>query len=138
MNGARRITLSAAAFALICFFLPWVEVSCPGIRDSSSGFALAQSGGRLVWLVPSLMLLVLVAGLVRFIPEQFPAAFALISMVGGGLSAYLMYRERLRPGSSSGLLAGRMTLWFWLGLVASLAVSASAIWFYARRTTSPQ
>jgi hypothetical protein len=138
MDGARRVTLSAAAFALICFFLPWVQASGLGLRDSASGLELAHAGGRLVWLIPPLLLMVLVTGLVRFIPEQIPAAFALISMVGGGLTAYLMYLERLRPGPSSAFIATRMTLWFWLGLAASLVVVVSALLFYIRRSDSPQ
>jgi len=138
MEGARRVTLSAAAFALICFFMPWVQVSCVGIKDSASGLELTNAGDRLGWLIPSLMFLVLVTGLVRFILDQIPALFALIGTVGGGLSAYLMYRERLKPGLSSALIAGRMTLWFWLGLVASLVVSLSALVFYMKQSKSLQ
>jgi hypothetical protein len=137
MEGARRVTLGAAAFALICFFMPWVQVSCVGIKDSASGLELTNAGERLGWLIPSLMILVLATGLVRFVLDQkIPAVFALIGTVGGGLSAYLMYRERLKPGPSSALIAGRMTLWFWLGLVACLVVSLSALVFYMKRSQS--
>ena len=64
MEGARRVTLSAAAFALICFFMPWVQVSCVGIKDSASGLELTNAGDRLGWLIFFLMFLVLVTGLV--------------------------------------------------------------------------
>jgi hypothetical protein len=30
MEKARRTALSAALFALICFFLPWAQASCLG------------------------------------------------------------------------------------------------------------
>jgi len=36
------------------------------------------------------------------------------------------------------LIAGRMTLWFWLGLVASLVVSLSALVFYMKQSKSLQ
>jgi hypothetical protein len=44
MEKARRTALSAAGFVLICFFLPWVQVSCLGAKDSASGFNLARGG----------------------------------------------------------------------------------------------
>jgi hypothetical protein len=30
MDNARKTSVSLAAFVLICFFLPWVELSCLG------------------------------------------------------------------------------------------------------------
>jgi len=136
-HGARRTTLSAAGFVLICFFLPWVQVSCLGIRDSASGDDLARGGDRVLWLIPLLMLLVLLLGLLHFVWERIPALFALSGTVGGSLSAYLMYRERSGTGHSSGLIATFWTAWYWLGLVAALGVAASALWFYIKRTRAP-
>jgi hypothetical protein len=63
MERARRTTLSAAVFVLICFFLPWVQVSCAGFKDSESGFDLAHGGDSALWLVALLMLAVLLLGL---------------------------------------------------------------------------
>jgi hypothetical protein len=137
MNGARRVTLSLAAFALICFFLPWLQVSCLTIRDSASGLDLARDGNRSLLLVPFFMLAVLLTGLLRFIWEQIRSVFALMGMVGGGLSAYLMHRERLRTGQSRGLITVGMTAWFWLGLLASLGVAVAALLFYVRRSKPP-
>jgi hypothetical protein len=57
VDNARKTSLSLAAFVLICFFLPWVELSCLGVRDSVSGYDLARAGDRILWLVPILMLL---------------------------------------------------------------------------------
>ena len=136
MNGARQMTLSAALVVLICFFLPWLQVSCLGIKDSASGLDLARRGDGWLWLVPLLMLVILLMGLVRFVGAQRPAVFAFVSLVGGGLSAYLTCRERLRTGSSSGLVAAQMTAWFWLGLVSSLGVAAAGLWFYIKRSQS--
>ena len=132
MNDARRVTLSAAAFVLLCFFLPWLQVSCAGLKDSVSGINLARETSPSLWIIPLIMLVVLAIGFSRSIWERLPASFALTSIVGGGLSAYLMYRERLRRGESSGLIATFWTAWFWLGLVASLLVSGMALWFYSK------
>ncbi len=86
--------MSLAFFVLICFFLPWVQVSCLGAKDSISGLRLARDGSRALWLVPVLMLTVLLLGLTRRIWEQASALFALSGMVGGGVSAWLMSNQR--------------------------------------------
>jgi len=137
MNGARRVTLSLAAFALICFFLPWLQVSCLTERGSASGLDLAREGNRSLLLIPFFLLAVLLTGFVRIIWDQMPAVFALIGMVGGGLSAYLMHRERLKTVPSRGLISVQMTAWFWLGLLASLGVALAVLLFYARRSKAP-
>jgi hypothetical protein len=138
MEKARRTTLSAALFVLICFFLPWVQVSCMGAKDSVSGFNLAREGDRALWLVPLLMIAALALGLMRVVWEQWPALFALTGMVSGMVSAWLMYYERrqMRP-SSAGLIATFWTTWYWLGLVGSLVVAAAALWFYTQRVRAP-
>lgn len=137
MENARRTTLSLALalFVLICFFLPWVQVSCLGAKDSVSGIDLARSEHAL-WLVPMLMLAVLVFGLVRAVWERLPALFALSGMVGGGISAWLMQREHGSTGSS-GLIATFWTAWYWLGVMASLVLAAAALWFYTKRARAP-
>lgn len=132
----RRASISLAAFVIICFFLPWVELSCMGLRDSVSGFDLARDSS-LLWLIPASMVAVIFLGLARLIREKMPAVFALAGTVGGGVSAYLIYRERLSSNRSAGLLAAQMTVWFWLGFLASLGVAATAFFFYARRSRSP-
>jgi hypothetical protein len=91
----------------------------------------------MLWLVPLLMLLILLIGFVRVFWEQWPSIFALASTLGGGLSTYLMYREHLSTGSGGGLVAAQMTVWFWLGLAASLAVSVAGLLFYARQVRPP-
>ena len=48
-NNSRRVTLSLAIFVLICFFLPWVQLSCAGIEDSASGFDLARATEFFGW-----------------------------------------------------------------------------------------
>ncbi len=129
MNDARKASLSAAAFVLLCFFLPWLQVSCAGLKDSASGLDLARETSRALWIIPLMMLAVLFMGLARPIVERLPALFAITSILAGGLSAYVMYRERLRRGESSGLITAFWTAWFWLGFAGSLLVSGTAVPF---------
>ncbi len=129
--------MSAALFALICFFLPWVQVSCLGAKDSASGFNLAREGDHALWLLPMLMIVVLVFGLMRAIWDRMPALFALSGMSGGLISAWLMYHERDSAGPSSRLIATFWTPWYWLGLVACLIVAGAALWFYLMRSRAP-
>jgi hypothetical protein len=132
VERARRVTLSAAVFALICFFLPWVQVSCAGLKDTESGFDLARDGDRAVLLVPLLMLAVILLGIMRAF-RQRASLFALISMVSGLTSTYLMNRERVDVEQSSDIIGAHVTGWFWLGLFSSLGVAISALMFYLRR-----
>jgi hypothetical protein len=137
VQNARRVSMSAAAFVLICFFLPWVQVSCFGMKDSVSGFDLARGGGRAFWLIPLLMILVLLLGSVRLVLERMPALFALSGLVGGSISFWLMLRERLSVNNKSAVIAIFWTAWFWLGLIGSLLVAAAALWFYIKRVRAP-
>ena len=59
----RRLNLSATAIVLICFFLPWEQLSCGGARDSLTGFDLARHDSVLLWLIPLLSSAVLIFGL---------------------------------------------------------------------------
>jgi hypothetical protein len=136
MERARALTVSAAVFVLICFFLPWVQVSCVGIKDSASGFDLARGGDGELWLVPLLMLATILPGLMRGWKKR-PATFALVGVIGGVLSAYLMDRERASAERVSGLIGAQVTGWFWLGFLSSLAVAAGAVAFYLKRSRSP-
>jgi hypothetical protein len=130
MESTRRVTLSAAVFVLVCFFLPWVQVSCGGAEDSASGYDLARGGDRLLWLVPLLMLGVILLWLTR-VWKRMPTVFALVSTAGGLISAYLMNLER-RDAES--LAVARMTGWFWLGFFSSLVVVISALASYLKRS----
>jgi hypothetical protein len=133
---ARKISISLALFVMICFFLPWVELSCMGLKDAVSGLDLARHDERLLWLIPLFMFAVIFLGSARVVWEKMPAVFALVGSVGGGITAYMMYRERV-SSDETGLLAAQMTVWFWLGLFASLGVAAAAFAFYAGRSRSP-
>ncbi|MBS1791704.1 MAG: hypothetical protein JST85_28610 [Acidobacteria bacterium] len=135
--GAPRLTLSLAMFVLICFFLPWLQISCLGARDSQTGLALTRGGDTLLWLVPIAMVTILGLGLIRFVRKTMPGFFSAVAMIGGGLSSFLMYKEQAGAVESNGLIGLRWTIWFWLGFVASLGIVASAIRFYANRVRPP-
>jgi hypothetical protein len=130
MEGTRRVTLSAAVFVLVCFFLPWVQVSCGGEKDTASGFDLARGGDQILWLVPLLMLAVILLGVMR-VWKKMPTVFALVCMASGLISAYLLNRERR---DAEGLALVGLTGWFWLGLFSSLVVAISALVLYLKRS----
>jgi hypothetical protein len=136
MDKKRRVTLSAASFVVICFFLPWIQVSCAGARDTASGFDLARDGEGVLWLVPISMLVVILLGILGVWKKQ-AATFALACTVTGALSAYLMNRERLEADELSAVIGAHVTGWFWLGFASSLGVAVSALLFWLRRPKSP-
>jgi hypothetical protein len=56
-SAGQKVSLSAALFGTLCFFLPWVEVSCMGMRKTASGPQLASDANLPeVWLVLLAML----------------------------------------------------------------------------------
>src|SRR5437762_4614535 len=132
----RQINTSAAIIVLVCFFLPWVQVSCAGSRDTLSGVDLARDGHGLLWFVPVLMGALILSAIVRIRREQ-NKAFALASALCGLVTAYLMNHERLRAHDESGLIAAQLTGWFWLGLFSSLAIVISGLILFVRGKRSP-
>jgi hypothetical protein len=129
--------LSLAAFVLICFFLPWAQLSCVGAKDSVSGLDLAREVNEFLWLVPAFMLAIILLGLGPLIRERIPAIFALAGTVGGSISAFLMYYERSRMNDSPRLIAMQWTVFYWLGFLASIGVVACTLVFYTLRSRSP-
>jgi len=133
----RRINISAALIVLVCFFLPWVQVSCAGAKDNLSGVDLARHDDVLLWLVPLLMLAVIVAGVLRRRNES-KGVQSIVSIVSGGVATYLMNKQRLHVGDESGVIAAQLTGWFWLAFLSSLAVLASGIALLVRRRREVQ
>ena len=117
---SRRATTTAALIVLICFFLPWLQVSCGATKDTASGIDLARDGNGALWLIPLLMLALLFFAL-RVWKERRELA-TLISLVSGLVSAYLMNRERLKFEDNSGFLRVGVTGWFWLGFGSSVVI----------------
>ena len=128
----RQINTSAAIIVLVCFFLPWVQVSCAGSKDTMSGLDLARDGNGLLWFVPVLMGALILSAIVRIRREQ-NKVFALASTLCGFLTAYLMNRERLRVHDESGLISAQLTGWFWLGFLSTFTVAISGIAMLVRR-----
>lgn len=128
----RRINISAALIVLICFFLPWEQVSCGGATDTLSGMDLARHDHVVLWLVPLLMLAVLVIGLLRRRAEK-PHAFALVSAIAGAATAYLMNDERARVHEASEVISAQLTGWFWLSLISSIGMIVSSVAMLLRK-----
>lgn len=131
-----RATTSMALIALICFFLPWVQLSCGTSESRLSGFDLARDGHGGLWLIPSLMLVVLFLGIARVWRDRRELS-AVVGLVAGLVSAYLMNRERVRAEDTSGLIAVGLTGWFWLGLGSTIGLMVlSALRFLKRPRAS--
>jgi hypothetical protein len=136
MDSVRKVTVSFALIVLVCFFLPWVQVSCGGAHDTSSGVDLARGGDNGLWLIPLLMLVIIVLGVLRLFAMQ-RAVFGLISLLSGLVGIYLMNHERLRFTDTSALIDVRLTGWFWLGLLSSIAITVLGASSILRRPRSP-
>jgi hypothetical protein len=136
MDNVRRVTVSVALIVLVCFFLPWVQVSCGGARDTNTGIDLARGGDRALWLIPFLMLVVIALGIMRAL-RTATTVFALTSLLSGLVSTYLMNHERLKFEDTSGLIAVRLTGWFWLGVGSSIAVVVFGASSILRRSRPP-
>ena len=122
----RRINISAALIVVVCFFLPWEQVSCGGARDSLSGLDLARHDDALLFLIPLLMLAVVIAGAwLRRDEKRSP--LAIVSLVASAVSGFLMNRQRVRVHDEGGLISAQLTGWFWLGLLSTLSVAITAV-----------
>ena len=133
---SRRVINSIALIALICFFLPWVQLSCGTSENRLSGVDLARDGHGGLWLLPILMVAVLLLSIARKWKDRRELS-ALVSLLAGLVSAYLMNRERIRAANTSGLIAVGLTGWFWLGFGSTIAlVIVSAFRFLKRSPES--
>jgi hypothetical protein len=135
-NVLRRINLSAALIAFVCFFLPWVQVSCGGAKDTLSGLDLARNGQTLLWLVPILLGGLALLEILRALKEKL-TIYSIVSALCGAVTVYLMNRERLRVNDEAGLISAQLTGWFWLGLFASTAIVISGLVLLVRGKRSP-
>ena len=122
----RRINISAALIVVVCFFLPWEQVSCGGARDTLSGLDLARHDQTLLFLVPLLMLAVIVVAALRRRHEK-RAPLAVLSVVASAVSGYLMNQQRLRVQDQSGLISAQLTGWFWFSFLSTLTVALTGI-----------
>ena len=122
----RRTNISAAIIVVVCFFLPWEQVSCGGAHDSLSGLDLARHDQTLLFLIPLLMLAVVIAGAwLRRSERRSP--LAILGLVASGISGLLMNQQRVRVHDEGGLISAQLTGWFWLSFISTLAVMITAI-----------
>ena len=63
MGKASKVPVSLAITLLVCFFLPWVQISCGAEKDTASGLDLARDGEQALWLIPLLAIVIIVCGL---------------------------------------------------------------------------
>lgn len=131
----RKINLSATAIVLICFFLPWVQVSCGGASDTLTGFDLARQDSTLLWLIPLVTAAVLVLGLLRRAGEK-QQPFAILSAVAGAITLFLMNDQRAKISDAAALIPVQLTGWFWLGLISAGAMVVTGIGVLFRRHRS--
>ena len=121
----RRTNISAAIIVVVCFFLPWEQVSCGGAHDSLSGLDLARHDQTLLFLIPLLMLAVVIAGAwLRRTERRSP--LAILGLIAAGVSGLLMNQQRARVHDEGALLSAQLTGWFWLGFLSVLAVAITA------------
>ena len=130
----RRINLSAAIIVLVCFFLPWEQVSCGGARDTLTGMDLARDH-FVLWLLPLAMAVAIMNGLSTLRKES--EMFAIVSMICGAVAAFLMNRERIRVNDEAGIIAAQVTGWFWLAFILTLVEIGTAIGVLLRRQRAP-
>lgn len=128
----RGATTSLAVIILICFFLPWVQLSCGTSENRLSGVDLARDGHSGLYLIPFLMLAVLFFGIVRAWKDRREVS-VLVSLVAGLVSAYLMNRERMRAEDTSGLIAVGLTGWFWLGFGSTVGLVIASVLRFLKR-----
>jgi len=96
---------------------------------------LARDGESGLWLIPLLMIVVILCGLRVLRINQI--IFALITLLSGLVSVYLMNHERMKFEDTSGLIAARLTGGFWLGLLSAIGVVISGAYSLLRRPRSP-
>ena len=130
---SRQVTISMALIALICFLLPWVQLSCGASEKRLSGVDLARDGHGGLWLIPVLMLAVLFFGMARVWNDRRELS-VLVSLIAGLISAYLMNHERLRAENTSGVITVRLTGWFWLGLGSTIALVIVSVLRFLKRS----
>jgi hypothetical protein len=130
--GSKPATTSLALIVLICFFLPWVQLSCGASESRLSGVDLARGGHGGLYLIPFLMLAVLFFGVARAWKDRREVS-AIASLVAGLVTAYLMNRERVRAEDTSGLIAVGLTGWFWLGLGSTIGLLIVGVLRFLKR-----
>jgi hypothetical protein len=85
------ISPAGGALLVLGFFLPWVDVSCMGVRRSISGIELAQKGETALFLLPILGGLVLLLAARMQHHPQYRTFLIFSGLAAGGLVVYEMH-----------------------------------------------
>ena len=101
-----------------------------------SGLDLARHDQTLLFLIPLLMLAVIVVGLTRRRDEK-PGLLSIVSIVSGGITIFLMNRQRMRVQDEAGLISAQLTGWFWLSFLSALTVTVTSIGRLLSRQRAP-
>jgi hypothetical protein len=135
MEKTGKAAVSFAVILLVCFFLPWVQVSCGASHDTATGLDLARDGERALWLIPLLTIVIILCGLRLLRIDQ--RIFGLIALLSGLVSLYLMNHERVKFEDTSGMIIARLTPGFWLGLLSAIGIAVSGGFAILRRHREP-
>ena len=135
MEKSSKLTVSLAIILLICFFLPWVQVSCGAAKDTETGLDLARDGERALWLIPLLTIALVVCGVRLLKIDQ--RIFAIITMLSGLVAVYLMNHERTRFTATTGVIETKLTPGFWIGLLSAISLLVSGVLDLFQRPRSP-
>ena len=87
------ITPAGALVALICFFLPWVKVSCMGVKTMTGADIASQNG--LFYLIPLAAVAILVAYFF-FKKVNDLKKIRLVTWISAGIALAIMIVEYLR------------------------------------------
>ena len=131
MEKANKVTVSLAITLLVCFFLPWVQISCGTSKDTASGLDLARDGENGLWLIPILAVVLIVCGVRLLRIDQ--RIFAVVTLLSGLVTLYVMNHERTKFTENTGVIEARLTAGFWLGFFAAIATAASGVLALVRR-----
>ncbi len=135
MEKISKATVSFSIILLICFFLPWVQVSCGSSQETATGLDLSRQGDGGLWLIPLLAVVLTLCGL-RFIRIN-QVILSLIAMLSGAVSLFLMNQQRAKVSNTASLVSARLTGWFWLGFVSAIGMILAGAFRFARKERSP-
>ena len=128
--NSRFITPAGGVIALLCFFMPWVKISCMGTTTQVSGFDLATKGGDLI-INPFVALIAAVATIgisVYMLIEQTPWKSKLPVLISSGIGICCLWVSLFKDGRPSfGGLEG--TLQFGaFGTIIGFILSIIGVW----------
>jgi hypothetical protein len=75
-------------------------------------------------------------GLLRLRREK-PTAMAIVGTISGGVTIYLMNRERVRVQDEANLISAQLTGWFWLGFLAAVLIAITGVALLLQRQRAP-